>query len=209
MRERQKIVTQRMDPAPDDFYAAFRKVIDTRKTDLPRHWQRDAKARQYTALMLGDILPAVARELGICYYDGGRSERPSARDYYLLDAVFYREIDQVHFKAKDKYVKYISVAIEHENEYSSAGEEMNKLQLFNVPLTVLITYPPKEKRKETLDKYSAIIRQADILENASATRWQLAILGPFGSYDDGDWEAFVYRDGGFVPVPVQSPAAGK
>jgi hypothetical protein len=39
---------------------------------------------------------------------------------------------------------YISVAIEFENECDDAQVEMNKLQILNVPLTVLITLSEHE-----------------------------------------------------------------
>jgi len=125
------------------------------------------------------------------------------RECHDLDAILYREIGDAHFKQKDDWAKYISVALEHENVHFTAAEEMIKLQRFNAPLIVLITYPEESAKDQMLDKYSEIIHQADVLENASKNRRQLAMFG----YKGGQWEAFVYKDGKFVPVPPQSLAA--
>jgi hypothetical protein len=156
----------------------------------------------YTRIMLELILPEVSLELGMRYY----------KEYFGLDAILYHEIDGVHFDPKYSYAKYISVAVEHENEYSCAAEEMNNLQLLNVPLTVLITYPPRDKAVPTLAKYAAIIEAADVLENVSTQRRQVAILGYLNvlRHQNDEWEAFTYQDGGFIPVaPIQSLAAGQ
>lgn len=178
------------DPSDSEFYEAFRKVVDKERAVLADCW--DVRLR-YTPLMLGEILPEVARELDMRYY----------RECHDLDAILYREIDEVHFKKKDDWAKYISVALEHENDHSTAAEEMIKLQRFNAPLTVLITYPEENAKDRMLDKYSEIIQQADVLGNASTNRRQLAIFG----YKGARWEAFVYQDRTFAPVPLRSLAA--
>ncbi len=99
-------MTQGKDPSPSEFYAAFRRVVDPRKTDFPQHWRNNARGSDYTALMLGDMLPAVARELGTNCYGGSK-----AKNYYLLDGVLYHERDKVHFPAEHEYVKYISPSL--------------------------------------------------------------------------------------------------
>jgi hypothetical protein len=148
--------------------------------------------------MLDEIIRDVALKLGMLRY----------REYYQIDTVFCHEIDAVHFKNPAyRYVKYISVAIEHENDCSTAAVEMNRLQLYNVPLAVLITYPSsRAKAAPTLKKYATIIRQADVFENASKERRQLAIFGYRGN-GRVDWDAFVYQEGSFVRLKLGASRA--
>ena len=72
----------------------------------------------------------IARELGM----------NCSHEYYTVDAILYNERDDGNFRnPRCAYAKYISVAIEIENNCTDAHVEMNKLQLLNAPLTVLIT----------------------------------------------------------------------
>ncbi len=183
-------MTEHRDPSPSEFYAAFVKVVATRGSALLESWPSNTR---HTSVMCNDVIPETARQLGLQH----RAE------YYQIDAVFYHERDEVNFRDPAwTYAKYISVAVEHENECYGSAVEMNRLQLYNAPLTVLVTYPTRQKTAETLEKYSAIVRAGDILENASTQRRQLVIFG----YAAAEWEAFVYRDGGFVPLVL---AAGQ
>ena len=76
---------------------------------------------------------------------------------------------------------------------------MNKLQLFNAPLKVLITYTQTElERKTYLDRYAKIIKWADIFNDFSTHRKQIVI---FGSRDEDYkavvWHCYVYDKSGF------------
>jgi hypothetical protein len=184
------VTSRASDPSASEFYQALRKVVDKERDALVECW--DVRP-QYTPLMLEQILPEVVRELDMSY----------DRECHDLDAILYRETDEVYFNAKDEWAKYISVALEHENDHSTAAEEMIKLQRFNVPLTVLITYPEESAKNRMLDKYSEIIQQADVLGNSSTNLRQLAIFG----YKGARWEAFAYKNRTFAPVQRQSLAA--
>ncbi|MGD1072901.1 MAG: hypothetical protein ABSB15_22490, partial [Bryobacteraceae bacterium] len=64
-------------------------------------------------------------ELGVHHSNG----------YFGIDTIFYQERDTIDFpNSKFTWAKYISVAFEHENEYQEVAEEMNRLQIYNVPL---------------------------------------------------------------------------
>ena len=178
---REDQMTTQKDPSPSDFYSAFQKVVSREKAALLECWQDSGK---YTILMLERILPDVARELGMHYH----------KEYWWLDAILYHEKDEARFDPRYTYAKYISVALEHENEHAGAADEMNKLQVFNAPLAVLITYPLRNRTIGILEKYAAIIQGADVFENASTKRRQLAIFG----YPGAEWDAFVYHGGRFV-----------
>lgn len=98
-----------------------------------------------------------------------RLESYCEKDYYWLDAIFYEEKDEVNF-SDGILAKYISVAIEHENNASNAHEEMNKLQIYNAPLRVLIVYTqPGKETDEVRARFGKIVRDADFF-NDSATR---------------------------------------
>ncbi len=176
-------------PSPLDFYTAFRTVLDHEdaKAKILACWQDITKydSVAYTRVMREHIT-AVAHELGL----------QSWNEYYTIDVIMYHEKDMKWFRSNVTYAKYIAVAVEHENQYGCAAEEMNKLQLINTPLAVLITYPPKSMARETLAKYETIIQAADILDNAATIRRQLTIFG----YAPNEWEAFVYEATEFVPL---------
>ncbi len=184
-------------PSPLEFYNAFWEVASEQTGSLLDCWMN---YQDFTSLMRSRMFPEIARRLGVCCYQ---------RDYYTLDGIFYRERDDKNFPEYMTYAKFISVALEHENDAGRSQVEMNKLQLFNTPLKVLITYPTKRDPSEKLlAKYEEIVSGADIFNDMSTLRRQLVI---FGSRKDERpiWEAFVYSQGKFVPVERQPSIQGK
>src|ERR1700694_1208771 len=106
-------MTPRSNPSPNEFYAAFLKVVSRKKANLVQSWPEDKK---HTGVMCREVIPDIAQELGMrCYIE-----------YYGIDAILYHERDEAHFRdPKSNYAKYVSVALEHENEYTDAAVEMN------------------------------------------------------------------------------------
>lgn len=142
--------------SPVDFYTAFLKVASEEARALKEVWSR---YRDFTKLMRSCIFPTIADRLGLCCYE---------RDYYTLDAILYARRDTKHFPSGTTYAKFISVALEHENDPVGTAVEMNKLQLFNAPLKVLITYPWSDDHgQELLERYTEIIAEADVFEDIS------------------------------------------
>ena len=95
------------------------------------------------------------------------------------------------------YANWVSVAIEHENDASRAQETMNKLQLFNAPLKVLITYaPPGSATDSLLRKYENIIRASDVFNDVATLRQQLVIIGTPKTV--AQWRLYAYENDGFV-----------
>lgn len=181
------------DPSPSDWFTAFLSVASECKAAF---LERSHDARDYTDFMLREVMPKIAHKLGVCCHE---------RDYYTIDCIFYHEKDGIHFDAvKQTYAKYISVAIEHENNYLGTAAEMNRLQLFNAPLKVLITYPTKKKEQQALDKYALIVQGADVFGDVSTLRRQLVI---FGDDTRTHWTAFVYQDSKFIPLEPQAKSA--
>jgi len=169
---------------PAAFYEAFKKVAFHFSSELDRLWFRYA---EYTRFMRDEILPQVANELGLqCF----------PRDYYTLDAIFYDEADRENFGERTTYAKYIAVAIEHENQVNGCAIEMNKLQLFNAPLKVLITYPGDDRKTHfQLQKFEKIIRDADVFADTATHRKQLVILGFKKDQPAPSWKGFEYFHG--------------
>jgi hypothetical protein len=114
---------------PLQFKDAFLAAISSVDPQIVALW--DAR-RDYTALILDIIFPKVVIELGISVYNA---------NYYYLDSVFYAERDTDHFGTTATYAKCICIAKEHEHAIVGTAVEMNKLQLFNTPLKVLINMP--------------------------------------------------------------------
>ena len=177
--------------SPQQFKTAFQDVASLLEPDILRCW---TSGSQFTALFRRTILAQVAEELGLEVY--------SEKDYYWLDAIFYEEKDTVHFGPDKTYAKYISVALEHENIPTDTAIEMNKLQLFNTPLKVLITYGNGNNAEMFLEKYARIVADADVFSDFTTKRRQLVIFGPAGSRPPAqlNWSFYVYANGSFVSL---------
>ena len=166
---------------PDQFRTAFKEVMAREHPRLCETWESN---KQFTASMLDKrtgVIVEVAKTLGI----------NCCMAYWDVDAIYFREKDEVHFRASQIYARRISVAIEQENNWRTSDEEMNKLCQWNTPLAVLITYPPKRAHAGVLARYSAIARDADFFHDFSNARRKMVI---FGSRKGADisWDCFQF-----------------
>jgi len=177
--------------SPLQFKNAFEGVVAYREPDILRCWSSGALI---TGLVRTTLLPEVAGRLGLEVY--------SEKDYYWLDAIFYEEKDTIHFGPEKTYAKYVAVALEHENIPTDTAIEMNKLQLFNAPLKVLITYAGGSNAERLLEKYARIMAGADVFSDFTTERKQLVIFGPPGSRPPArlHWTFHVYENGAFVTL---------
>jgi hypothetical protein len=74
---------------------------------------------------------------------------------------------------------------------------MNKLQSFNAPLKVLITYAADGPASETLlRRYENLIKTSDVFHDVATLRQQLVILGTPKTVLD--WRFYAYENDGFV-----------
>lgn len=175
---------------PLQFKEAFQQTVSNAEADLITRWHT---AKDYTSLMREKILPAIGPLLGVQVYSG---------DYYTLDCIYFTERDTEHFGAHTTYATYLSIALEHENDIRGTAIEMNKLQLFNAPLKVLITYcQDASERGAYLQRYNKILRAGDIFGDFATLRRHLVI---FGSRQDAaaKWNFYAYEPSGFQEVPV-------
>ena len=176
--------------SPLQFKDSFLKVVSTKAIDsqIVALW---SSLKAYTTLILEDVFPKVATELGIFVWNS---------NYYYLDSIFYAEKDSDHFGPNATYAKCISIAMEHEHIIEGTAVEMNKLQLFNAPLKVLITYAGDEtQRVHYLNRYTKILQGADIFGDFATLHRQLVI---FGSRSDQvvTWHFYAYEPTGFKAI---------
>ena len=74
---------------------------------------------------------------------------------------------------------------------------MNKLQSFNAPLKVLITYANEGSASEKLlRKYEELIKVSDVFNDVATLRQQLVILGT--PKTAREWRYYAYENDGFV-----------
>jgi len=173
---------------PVEFRSSFVKAINAEQAGLIKQWARPLV--DYTDFMRKVILPKVAINLELKSYGA---------DYYTIDDIFYEDIDTEHFSKFSTYAKYIAIAVEHENEAQRSYEEMNKLQLINTPLKVLIVYSDKEDEiQNLLQGYVEIIRDADCFGDFSTLRRQLVIFGSTKSTKH--WRFFQFEDSTMVEL---------
>ncbi|MGH7984562.1 MAG: hypothetical protein ACREFF_15675 [Candidatus Udaeobacter sp.] len=180
-------MTTRVSPA--QFKVAFERQTAKQKVDLANAW--DDSFQPYTIFIRETILPAVGAALRLQVYQ---------RDYYGLDCIYYDEKDCQNFPDYTTYARALAVVIEHENNIRGTHVELNKLQMFNAPLKVLITYPENEEQAEKfLDCYSGIVCGADVFSDFSTKRRQLVIFGTKPKRF-ATWDYYVYKNRRFVAL---------
>lgn len=177
---------------PAQFFDTFIRVAEEEYRSILEKWDSWCA---YTNLVREAVFEKTANYLDLLYY---------GHDYWTLDGIMYREKDIQNFQPCTTYAHSICVAIEHENSAGSSMIEMNKLQLFNTPLKVLITYPNEtHTERSLLDRYATAIERADIFGDFSTHRRQLVIFG--SKKDDAlNWSGHVYAGGGFESIAARS-----
>jgi hypothetical protein len=171
---------------PRDFRNAFVAVMTTEHSSLRTAASFEAKS--YTYFMRSNIFPKVARHLGLLAWNS---------EYYALDAMFYEERGRDTFGKYATYAKWISVALAHVSKPAKTLEEINKLQMFNAPLKVLITYPADGAEADSLlRKYETVIGESDVFNDIATLRQQLVIFGTPKTL--AEWRFHVYENDGFV-----------
>ena len=171
---------------PRDFRNAFASVLQTEHEGFRTAVGYEAKS--YNFFMRTTIYPRVARQLGLLSWN---------KEYYTLDGMLYEERGTDDTGKYASYANWISVAIEHEIDASHAFEKMNKLQSFNAPLKVLITYAAEGRASDALlARYEALIRASDVFHDVATLRQQLVILAT--PKTARDWRYYAYENDGFV-----------
>ncbi len=171
---------------PRDFRNAFVAVMKAEQDGFRTATGFETKSYNY--FMRSTIYPRVGRHLGLLAWN---------KEYYTLDGMLYEERGTDDTGKYATYANWVSVAIEHENDAARAQEIMNKLQLFNAPLKVLITYSAVGPATDSLlKKYENIIKASDVFQDFATLRQQLVILGTPKRADE--WRFYAYENDGFV-----------
>jgi hypothetical protein len=171
---------------PREFRNAFLAVMQSEHDSFRTAVGFETKS--YNFFLRTNIYPRVARNLGLLSWN---------KAYYTLDGMLYEERGLDDTGKYATYANWISVAIEHENEISRAHEKMNKLQSFNAPLKVLITYAGEGAASENLlRKYEVLIKTSDVFNDVATLRQQLVILGTPKTVRE--WRFYAYENDGFV-----------
>jgi hypothetical protein len=178
---------------PRDFRNAYVAVMEAERENFRTAVNFEAKS--YAYFMRSNIFPKIARNLGLQAWN---------KDYYTLEGMFYEERGRDNAGKFTTYAKWISVAVEHAIRPSQTYEEINKLQLFNAPLKVLITYAADGADTDSLlSKYERVIGDSDSFNDIATLRKQLLILGTPQTMRD--WRFYVYESDGFVlMLPARS-----
>jgi hypothetical protein len=170
---------------PRDFRNAFLAVMQAERDSFRTAVSYETKS--YNFFMRTTIYPRVARQLGLLSWN---------KEYYTLDGMLYEERGVDNTGKYATFANWISVAIEHENDSSRAYEKMNKLQSFNAPLKVLITYAAEDATDALLRKYESLIKSSDVFNDVATLRQQLVIIGTPKTVRE--WRFYAYENGGFV-----------
>ena len=171
---------------PRQFRNAFVAVMESERESFRAAVSFETKS--YNFYMRTTIYPRVSRQLGLLSWN---------KEYYTLDGMLYEERGLDDTGKYASYANWISVAIEHETESARAIEKMNKLQSFNSPLKVLITYAAEGVATDSLlRKYENLVKSSDVFNDVATLRQQLVILGTPKTVRE--WRFYAYEDDGFV-----------
>jgi hypothetical protein len=171
---------------PREFRNAFVAVMQSEQDSFRTAVGFETKSYNY--FMRSTIYPRIGRNLGLLSWN---------KEYYTLDGMLYEERGTDDTGKYAAYANWVSVAIEHENDAYRAHETMNKLQLFNAPLKVLITYSALGPATDSLlKKYESIIKASDVFNDFATLRQQLVVLGTPKTV--AEWRFYAYEDDGFV-----------
>ena len=171
---------------PREFRNAFDAVMQSEHDSFRTAVGFETKS--YNFFMRTTIYPKVARRLELLSWN---------KEYFTLDGMLYEQRGTDETGKYATYANWISVAIEHENDSYRAHEKMNKLQSFNAPLKVLITYAAAGAASEALlRKYEDLIKSSDVFNDVATLRQQLVILGTPKTVLE--WRFYAYENDGFV-----------
>ena len=145
-----------------------------------KEWEKD-----------GGVYHQIAKALGLQYW----------ADYWHLDAVLFKDSDKLlSYRPYSNYATFLSVAMEHENDFTTSREEMNKLSIFNASLKVLVTYPySRADGRKLLDDYAKQVKSADVFGDFEDKRRQMVIFGRKKN-DTIRWEYYLFKGEQFVSM---------
>ncbi len=171
---------------PRDFRNAFEAVLKTEQASFRTAVNFEVKS--YVYFLRSSIYPKVAKQLELIAWN---------KEYHSLECMFYEERGTDNVGNHTAYAKWISVALEHEHTTAKSHEKLSKLQGFNAPLKVLITYAAEGLETDLLlRRYETVMSDADVFGDFSTLRQQLVIFGTPKTVRA--WRFYAYESDGFV-----------
>ena len=171
---------------PRDFRNAFEAVMKAERAAFRTAVSFETKS--YVFFLRSNIYPKVAKQLGLIAWN---------KEYHSLESMFYEERGTDQTGNHTAYAKWVSVAVEHEHTAAKSHEKLSKLQAFNAPLKVLITYAAEGLETDLLlRRYETVMSAADVFGDFSTLRQQLVIFGTPKTV--ASWRFYAYESDGFV-----------
>ncbi|MGI9306850.1 MAG: hypothetical protein ACR2P5_06050 [Gammaproteobacteria bacterium] len=182
---------------PEEFRDTVEKILARFSARLVKIWN-EKSYKDYTKFWENEkgVYGAIANEYHLIY----------RTNYWEIDGAFYREEEKLvlpHSRGK-----FLSLAIEHENDARTSYEEVNKLAAHvNASLGVVITYPETKSggrypdAKKLLKNYSRQVRDADVFGDFGQVGGR-SIMAVFGYFKRKTikWDYFLYKNEGFVKL---------
>lgn len=172
------------------FKEAMAEVLEKHEPELKDTWYNPGA---YTAVWdkageNGGVYQSLADKLGMKWKG----------EYWWIDTVLFREYCPMAYGGGWR-ASFISVAVEHENDFSTSCQEINKLVAVNASLKVLVTYPGEgDTDKILLSEYAGQIQAVDNVWPGHSAQQRYVVI--FGGTDDNPasvWDYYVYENGGF------------
>lgn len=166
------------------FFSAWKEAVDKQKETLEKIWREHTNFTFQIKGNVDSVLSGIAQKLDLKCYE---------KDYYSLDAVFYKEEDLIPDLPKGWcWLRNIQIAFEHENHFNSGlFKEVSHLLITNCEVRVLVTYPNRDNIEDELHKLYSIINGSKLSRKISEEESFLLILG----YENGfEWQGYLYSE---------------
>ena len=116
-------------------------------------------------------------------------------DYELEHTYAKRPIDAVFYRRPRNPSDSFAMAFEHESKSSTAYDEIEKLSKIDAPISVMVTYPPKNRIAKHLDSYATMLGQAEEISGLFVVVFG-CLVG-----DVLEWNCYEYDGVRFAPIP--------
>lgn len=173
-----------------DFYSSWKDVITDRQAEVFEHWESRTAFTNFIIKSDDSVLLDISKKIGFECYN---------KDYYHIDAVFYKQEDLLPEFSEGCYLANIRIAFEHENDFNSGlFQEVSHLLQVNSELKVLVSYPKNsEVEAQELQKLHYIISKSRQAAEIATNEGFLIIMGHGEPYE---WKGWLYDSRGWINI---------
>ncbi len=174
-----------------NFFTSWKEVVNDQRECLQKIWRENFN---FTHQIIGNensVLNNVAQKLSLMCYE---------KDYYCLDAIFYRKENLVPNIRNDWFwFRDIVIAFEHENHFNSGlFKEVSHLLITSCHLRVLVTYPNGDAiENKELEYLHLIIKGSNKSSEISQNENFLLI---FGYENRFEWIGYIFKEEGWIKI---------